>query len=397
MSEKIYLTVSNRYCQHWTIWLALREILQNTLDCENRNIDVLDEGAGGEQRILFETFGSKLEKSSLMMGETTKDDDSSTLGKFGEGYKLAALVLIRNGMDVHVINGYDKWIFTIEEHPVMGVNCLTVTITEDFYDFEPDKRTEVSFIVSGLSSDDIKEFEDNTFENRLLNIVAEGDEGKAFKAENMPQGLFINGVKIMSLFSDWQYSFDVTSEYAERRFTMGRDREHVMESELETLTGQLLANNADYETLVELIVKNATPVDSSSSCDFNGPLFDRLEDEGDAELQRFKTMLTDAFIEKHGDKTIPVEYSYNSRIKRQFAMEKMAEQGYESKSIRSGAERLFDMTRFPDFYSDFESIEELPGTVTESLEEFFLKNQKLMRKSVREKFSVLLRRIQLHS
>ncbi len=37
--EKVYLTLSQDYVQDWGFWEAIRELLQNMMDCDNHKFD----------------------------------------------------------------------------------------------------------------------------------------------------------------------------------------------------------------------------------------------------------------------------------------------------------------------------------------------------------------------
>src|SRR5699024_8809842 len=47
---------------------------------------------------------SVLERSTLLLGATSKKDNEEAIGQFGEGYKVATLVLTREGHDVVFYN-----------------------------------------------------------------------------------------------------------------------------------------------------------------------------------------------------------------------------------------------------------------------------------------------------
>ncbi len=56
------------------------------------------------QRLTVSNKTSVLNPESLLLGSSTKRDDKDTIGKHGEGYKIAFMVLLREGKDIKVYN-----------------------------------------------------------------------------------------------------------------------------------------------------------------------------------------------------------------------------------------------------------------------------------------------------
>lgn len=79
--------ISKQYVPEWTVKDALRELLQNSLDAgliAYTSTHINNQGA--------------LELKHLLLGCTAKAGDDTKLGQFGEGLKIALLVLLRNGI-----------------------------------------------------------------------------------------------------------------------------------------------------------------------------------------------------------------------------------------------------------------------------------------------------------
>lgn len=94
--------ISVNYVKDWTVENAVRELLQNAIDAAPFEV-----GTG------WIHSSKQLELDALLMGESTKTADQ--LGKFGEGLKLAMLVLIRNGYTVQISSGHHVIIPTLQE------------------------------------------------------------------------------------------------------------------------------------------------------------------------------------------------------------------------------------------------------------------------------------------
>lgn len=110
--KTITLSIATTYVQHWDLWEAVRELLQNALDAKAKGYsmefnEVTDDF--GLRSLHIINGGPALSKASLLLGRTTKSGDNSQIGKFGEGFKLALLVLARKGYQVYLKTGSEKW------------------------------------------------------------------------------------------------------------------------------------------------------------------------------------------------------------------------------------------------------------------------------------------------
>ena len=91
--ETLEMSITPDYVPHWTTAAALREFLQNALDSQTQGFSMeLDED---EKETHITNFGAELPIKTLLLGMTTKIDSEDEIGQFGEGYKLACLVLAR--------------------------------------------------------------------------------------------------------------------------------------------------------------------------------------------------------------------------------------------------------------------------------------------------------------
>lgn len=100
------LTLTTNYVSDWTFNDAIRELIQNgtdqeVLDNENHfSIEYDDE----RQVLQLKNSKSVLKINTLLLGRSSKAGNDDTVGQFGEGYKIAALVLNRIGKTFTVLN-----------------------------------------------------------------------------------------------------------------------------------------------------------------------------------------------------------------------------------------------------------------------------------------------------
>lgn len=93
------LTLTPNYVSDWNFNDALRELIQNGTDQE-----VLDpdnefqiDYSQKEKVLRLKNRKSVLKINTLLLGRSSKANNEDTVGQFGEGYKIAALVLNRLG------------------------------------------------------------------------------------------------------------------------------------------------------------------------------------------------------------------------------------------------------------------------------------------------------------
>lgn len=104
--RKYELSISSDYVPSWGIVEAVREFFQNAIDEETRDSSNKMMLSYDEEKETL-TIGNKhseLDIKTLLFGNTTKNTDTEMIGNHGEGYKIATVVLLRNGKNVVFYN-----------------------------------------------------------------------------------------------------------------------------------------------------------------------------------------------------------------------------------------------------------------------------------------------------
>ena len=150
---KVVFPMTTSYLHHWEFWHALREILQNALDAELMSSINAMELNVTPQSIQVKTKNMSLNRNTLLLGVSTKRNSSNTIGQFGEGYKLAALVLARLGFVLTVYTGDEIWQAGIEYSDDYGEHVLAF----NFYRRERENSKHLIFDISPLEAEVIPE------------------------------------------------------------------------------------------------------------------------------------------------------------------------------------------------------------------------------------------------
>ena len=100
------LSISANYVPRWGLLEGAREFFQNALDEHRKEPShrMIFNYDSATETLIIGNEGAALDIQTLLLGNTTKDSDSSLIGQFGEGYKLATIVFLRNGKKVTIYN-----------------------------------------------------------------------------------------------------------------------------------------------------------------------------------------------------------------------------------------------------------------------------------------------------
>lgn len=116
--QQIYeLSLTPTYVSDCDFNMAIRELIQNGIDQQAINpkatfsMEFIPYTDGISGTIRFTNKQSRLKVNTLLLGCTSKEDDTLTVGQFGEGYKIASLVLNRLGKAFTIYNNMENEIW----------------------------------------------------------------------------------------------------------------------------------------------------------------------------------------------------------------------------------------------------------------------------------------------
>ncbi len=207
------LTVSPGYVENWGAWEALRELLQNALDeQENGHPFSLNWTKGRGGTLVIKTDGAVIERRHLVLGETSKRDDIRMRGKFGEGFKLALLVLARLGITVRLQTGAETWHPEIADSAEFGTKILRVRTT-------PRKFEEsVEYHISPIDEESYKTLRKRILPLRSAKLDAiNTSEGRLLLDPELKGHLFVKGI-FVNIDTNASYGYDFN------RLDLDRDR-----------------------------------------------------------------------------------------------------------------------------------------------------------------------------
>lgn len=261
--KTIELTITPNYVSDWDFCDAIRELIQNgtdqqTLDPANVFDISYDES---ENTLQLSSSKSILEIETLLLGCSTKTNDSDTVGQFGEGYKIAALVLNRIGKTFTVYNNgkNEIWISDFEQSKTFNTKVLTFKI----YDHATDNEGLV-IEVENVSHEEYEELFDVWLDmpGGESHKKIETTYGSIFTDEDMQGKVFVNELAI-ECKSGMHFGYNFKPKY----ITLERDRKSCNSWDMSKVTADMItealnSGSLDIKEIVE-IAKSGTFSDIS--------------------------------------------------------------------------------------------------------------------------------------
>lgn len=236
MNRVYELPLSPDYVRHWGVVEAIRELIQNAIDS-----DAPFEYALLPDGLVLRSRGVTLDPSTLVLGVTSKADDERAIGSFGEGYKIALLVLARCEKIVAVINGSRLWEPEFRQSMQFGTRLLHI-VERDIGTGEQN----LEFRILGLDHDELEA----VVESCLLMQQPMDDAitvGQGRILPSRPGKLYVGGLFICD--TELEFGYDVRPQF----IALERDRQTVSNWDLKTLTRDMWFGTEQHDRVAELI------------------------------------------------------------------------------------------------------------------------------------------------
>lgn len=242
MSEILELPVSTKYAKSWNVGDALREIMANAIDeAARKNSQIGLRYEAGELLITNEI--GELKRENFVMGGTDKED-KTTIGQFGEGLKVGAMVLLRNGRQIRGESGSMGFAFHLTHSKKWNSEIMEIELSD--IPFQKGTRVFVHEIKFQEAQDLKKKF----LCFRKVEPILSTKEGSVYDGEGE---LFTHGVLI---HKDWarvkknpQYSLTFNLANVE----LNRDRSIFSDWRVVREIGELIYQAGDESTITKLM------------------------------------------------------------------------------------------------------------------------------------------------
>ncbi len=197
MAERRALTIEKSYCKEWTVRDAIREIVQNALDT---GTEVMFGDSGVFQIVRDKGVGVKL--SDFIIGRSSKRDNKTVIGQFGEGLKIGCLVLAREGRQIHILSNGKKFTFSMQFDETWQDELLTI-------DIEDTGTTEDigTAVYLQASAEEIGQARSLFLSLNPQRVLDKGDGGCYEIIENNPGIVWVNGLAVTKIEALYGYNF----------------------------------------------------------------------------------------------------------------------------------------------------------------------------------------------
>lgn len=288
---KYELSISADYVSHWGIPEAIREFFQNSLDeqiTDPDNLMYYDFDAH-DQVLRIGNVNSTLDIQTLLFGKTTKRDDSRLIGHFGEGYKMATIVLLRNGKQVtfYNYNSREIWRTKLVKSKKYKGELVPTFFVEKVPIWESIPEASLIIEIRGITHEEFYE----QIKPTNLNLYDEGigdlystSAGRILLDPRFKSKVFVSGLYVCSN-DKLDYGYDFNPD----QITLDRDRRLVGDFDLAWNTSRMWAEAEEH---LGRLSEVADSFDGSYTSNFVN--------------QDQSTRLAKSFIEKYGMDAVPV-------------------------------------------------------------------------------------------
>lgn len=245
--SKYELSISADYVSNWGVVEGAREFFQNALDEQTEDPDnLMFHSYDPEEKILkIGNKSSTLDIQTLLFGSSSKSDNPNMIGKFGEGYKIATIVFLRNGKEVTFYNYCSKEVWhtkLVKSRRYKG--ALVPTFFVDKVSFW-EKIPEASLIIEikGVTPEEYELIKDaNLWLQGIYEDSSTADYyntryGKILLDDEYEGKLFVSGLYVCSN-EKLEYGYDVNPD----QIRLDRDRGLVSDIDLAFLTSKMWTN-----------------------------------------------------------------------------------------------------------------------------------------------------------
>ena len=233
------LTLTPNYVSDWTFNDAIRELIQNgtdqeVLDKENHFSIEYDRK---RQVLQLKNSKSVLKINTLLLGRSSKAGNDDTVGQFGEGYKIAALVLNRIGKTFTVLNNEKNEVwesrFKNSEKWLEKILAFYISKRETEYTGLCIEVGNVSWDeYCGLSDVWMKFDEDN----HMGMSVVDTSYGEILTDEDYAGKVYVNGLSV-NCNADLKYGYNFKPKYIK----LERDRKACDSFDAREITCRMIA------------------------------------------------------------------------------------------------------------------------------------------------------------
>ena len=336
---KYELSITPEYCFGWTVVQAVRELLQNAID-SNAPFEVEFNG----NSISIISRGVTLPVNTLLLGSTDKFSDKSKIGNFGEGYKIALLILTRKNKKPIVYNGKRTWTTRFTYSKAFQADVLTIDeeIAQD------SANNDLIFKVDNLLTSELLAVKESCLLLQDVNPLFYSKYGYIYDiGTSRASKLYVGGLYICD--TKLHYGYDIAPEYIQ----LERDRKTVENFNLLWTVKNMWELSGDTKLIGKLLEDEVPDVEYLEHT--SEPVYSSA-------FKHFSSVF--------GGKAIPVATEH--------ARNKLIEAGVEHSRIKVIAQGWYNTLRRSAGFKEIEFDLPKSKSPEDILQDFYSKNKKHM-------------------
>lgn len=276
------LSLTPNYVNDWEFLDAVRELIQNGVDQETKHPEKKFslEYDSKSHTLRFINANTKLNINTLLLGRTSKSGDDETIGQFGEGYKIAALVLTRLGKIFMIRNQYknEVWSAKFKNSAKWREKILAFYIEK-----EPCPTDDLVIEVGNISYKEYNDIADMwlNFEGWKYDKI-DTSYGEILTEEELKGHIYVEGLKVCCN-EEFEYGYNFKSKY----IRMERDRKTCRSWDARFYTSKMLLeamfhDDIKFEKVSQMIQSDVSDIVEMEYVD-SGRITEALIDTFDAE------------------------------------------------------------------------------------------------------------------
>lgn len=289
---KYELTISEDYVGDWDYVDGVREIFQNALDQETEQEDnkMFFEYDEKKEILRIGNKTSVLDVSTLLLGATTKKEKEDLIGQFGEGYKIATLVLTREGHNVVFYNYGKREVWRPRFVNSRRYNARVLTFFVDRkYVWQSVPNSDLIIEIDNITKEKYEKIVESNLHLQDVGEVVNTESGRILKESRYKGKVYVKGLYVCD-YDKYSYGYDFKPE----DIRLDRDRKLVSDFDLRWLSSGMWGNGRQelQEEVKDLVKEGAAEVEYIE----HSTGYDELVDD-----------IGKMFVEEYGVNAVPVK------------------------------------------------------------------------------------------
>lgn len=299
--KKYELGLGRNYVADWNVWSGIREFIQNAIDQSKTIEDNKMSIDYDEETQVLKICNKKsvLEHHTLLLGNSSKKDDGKTIGMFGEGYKLALLVLTREGKNVTIYNYGKREVWTARFSKLKKYDYVETLIVEVDTAFPWTKvpNNDLTVQIEGITPDEFEIVKENTLMLKGDYIYYPTKFGNILEGEQFSGQIYINGLKVCDK-PEFKYGYDIKPAYLK----IGRDRNLIDSYDIQRIARRMWLLSNKKEIIKDFMNQSTYKDCEGISYETNWSPNDDIDIR--TEAKNFADEVFEDYISEYGDETL---------------------------------------------------------------------------------------------